>query len=122
MATGLERTNSKSVECLQRGLFDVDGEETVFATNGNKAAAKRRHVKRSEASPSADAEERLLEALNSVSARLDARIALIESAVLKLREELIAVRTIKEFYTTAEVAGILGKRPTRSGNGADWGA
>ncbi|MDQ3330354.1 MAG: helix-turn-helix domain-containing protein, partial [Planctomycetota bacterium] len=44
-------------------------------------------------------------------AQLDARLSGIEEVLVALRDFLAERKTIKESYTTAEAAALLGKRP-----------
>lgn len=50
-------------------------------------------------------------AMERLTVRLEARLAALERAVMQWRDEIHVQRTVKEFYTTAEVAQILGRRP-----------
>lgn len=43
--------------------------------------------------------------------RLERRLEAIEQTVTVVRELAASKRVVKEFYTTAEVAGLLGRRP-----------
>lgn len=98
----------------QRFLFDCP--ETGTAANGKEATAVPRPNGRNlltghrRVPPSTSVESELA-SLKDLVGRLDSRLAGLETVLAALHDHSIAKKIVKEFYTTAEVAKILGKRP-----------
>jgi hypothetical protein len=98
-----------------QGLLFSFGETTPegaspASTNGRRerATQARAAAFRRSAAPAA---ENLAELLETAIRGLDERLKQIEVALESLRQQLFTKAVVKEFYTTAEIAQILNRRP-----------
>lgn len=104
-------TNGRGVSEAQQFLFEgASSSQDADLRPGHskrqrKPAADRRHSERE------DCAAIVASVVEALMARLSPRLVALERAVLAWHEELQTQRTVKEFYTTAEVAQILRRRP-----------
>ena len=97
----------------QRLLFDDPQNAATDRVDGRRRRRRATQVLAIERQTSNDSDGNG----NSISAILTAidgivaRLAALESAIMAIRDELHVRQTVKEFYTTAEIAQLLGRRP-----------
>lgn len=92
---------------MDRSQLDLFGGEPHVAQNGHRKNGRKQRVNGSAKEASDESIEALVQKVTSLEARLEG----MECILADLRELITQRQTVKDSYTTAEVAKVLGKRP-----------
>lgn len=112
MATRERGLSSMKEDLGQKYLFELDG-ETTQANPTPAAMAKLTDAKKKGQPARNDSEQiaQFQQALHQIVERLELRLSALEAILARLVEHTATHPRTKEFYTTAEVAQLLGKQP-----------
>lgn len=111
MATNVNELSRKETANGQQLLFDCENGSPQASVNGKTRAGRKQQTPPGGTHDAGELVSKLLEVLGPLLMRLEARLCQVEATLLALHEGADAKSLTKEFYSTTEVAKILGKRP-----------
>lgn len=112
MSRDTERTTIDTDLVGQRLLFDhMRSEGTGKANRQPRRQRTKQAATRKPTMGDGGSDEHDIADVMAAMDRIVGRLTALESAISALRDELHVRQTVKEFYTTAEIAQLLGRRP-----------